>query len=74
MIEYKSFLKPVGEIQMIKALQQLMECGVKFTHVKGNSQEHTVNVQIFMVTIFRGLNFRGDYFSWVRAAHRNCCG
>ena len=26
----------------------------------------TINVEIFMVTIFRGLNFRGDKYSWVR--------
>ena len=31
----------------------------------------TINVEIFVVTIFRGLNFRGNKFSWMRVSHRN---
>ena len=31
----------------------------------------TVDAQIFVGTIFRGLNFRGDKFSWVVVAHEN---
>ena len=31
----------------------------------------TVDAQIFVDTIFRGLNFRGDKFSWVVVAHEN---
>ena len=34
----------------------------------------TVNAEILMVTIFCGLNFHGDKFSWVRVAcHNYCC-
>ena len=32
-----------------------------------------VNVEIFVVTIFCGLNFQGDKFLWVRVANRNHC-
>ena len=32
---------------------------------------NTVDAQIFVGTIFRGLNFRGDKFSWVVVAHEN---
>ena len=31
----------------------------------------TVDAQIFVGTIFRGLNFHGDKFSWVVVAHEN---
>ena len=33
--------------------------------------QHTLDVQIFVGTIFRGLNFCGDKFSWVVVAHKN---
>ena len=33
----------------------------------------TVNVQTFMVTIFRGLNVRANKSLWVRVAYRNYC-
>ena len=33
----------------------------------------TISVEIFMVTIFRGLNFWRDKFSRVSIAHRNYC-
>ena len=33
--------------------------------------QHTLDVQIFVGTIFRGLNFCGDKFSWVVVAHEN---
>ena len=36
-------------------------------------QQYTVNVEIFVLTIIRGLNFRGDKFLWVRVAHHNYC-
>ena len=32
---------------------------------------HNVGTQIFVGTIFHGLNFRGDKFSWVVVAHEN---
>ena len=32
-----------------------------------------LNAKIFVVTIFRGLNFCGDKFSWVRIDHCNYC-
>ena len=31
------------------------------------------NAERFVVTIFRGLNFHGDKFSWLRVAHCNYC-
>ena len=34
---------------------------------------HAVYVEIFVVTIFHGLNFLGDKFLRVRVAHRNYC-
>ena len=33
--------------------------------------KNTVDAQIFVGTIFRGLNFHGDKFSWVVVAHKN---
>ena len=35
------------------------------------SFDDTVGAQIFVGTIFCGLNFRGDKFSWVVVAHEN---
>ena len=32
---------------------------------------YSVNTEIFVDTIFQGLNFCGDTFSWVRIAHEN---
>ena len=34
---------------------------------------NTVNVKIFVFTIFCGLNFWGDKYLWVRVAHQNPC-
>ena len=34
-------------------------------------KEPTVDAQIFVGKIFRGLNFRGEKFSWVVVAHEN---
>ena len=40
-------------------------------HSNNRDEASTVNVEIFVATIFHGLNFRTNKFSWVRVAHEN---